>query len=142
MANGRWHTAHADVRVLYASTHPSTALLEMMVQVYGDPRRAPYDLVLLELGVTVAARRGARHIAETELSSAWTEDIASTRQLGDAWLADAQAPLLVVPCALSPVAENVLVNVAAIGDDVALEQVIDLRPKLSRVLAAIRRAPV
>jgi RES domain-containing protein len=104
-ASGRWHTRGR--RVVYLADHPASALLEVMVHLEVDAEDMPRDYQLL--GVDVPDDIPAAFMG---LPDGWSDDIATTRALGDAWLREGSSALLRVPSAIVPDARNYLLNPA------------------------------
>ena len=101
LAPGRWH--HQGIPVVYCCDHPSTALLEILVQVdlHQIPRdfqllkiRCPDNIEVFDIGIDPAA------INQTSL----------TRDRGSKLLEDNEFCLLRVPSAIMPEAANILIN--------------------------------
>jgi len=99
LAPGRWHSQGTPI--VYASDHPSTTLLEMLVHV--DLEDLPVNFQLLKIdcpddvGIQVADK-------------IYLSDDVSTREIGDIWLSQGKTCLLRVPSAVLPVASNILIN--------------------------------
>jgi RES domain-containing protein len=106
--DGRWHTAVQGKRVVYLSEHPAVALLEALVNLKGDPRFFPstYQLLKIRIGEGVSITT----VQHDQLSTDWRGDVAETRSVGDAWLAERQSALLAVPSAPSPESTNYVLN--------------------------------
>lgn len=103
--NGRWHTAARGKRIVYLSEHPALALLEVLVNLKGNPRLFPdrYQLIKVVTGDNVS-------IDELSLSSDWKENPSAARLAGDSWLAEGRTALVTVPSAVCPEAANFLFN--------------------------------
>ncbi|OYY92865.1 MAG: hypothetical protein B7Y41_13985 [Hydrogenophilales bacterium 28-61-23] len=100
---GRWH--HAGRPVVYLAEHPALALLETLVHL---EIRALEDLPDSYKLLRVEARDGI-DIAQSHPDADWRSNPASTRNMGDTWLAAAQSALLRVPSVLVP-GNNFLLN--------------------------------
>jgi RES domain-containing protein len=101
---GRWSSI--GTRVCYASTHRSLAILEYRAHI--DLAFLPSDLVIatLEVADTVA-------IAPTpSLPRNWKDYPAPARlrKIGDGFVAEGKALLMLVPSALVPQENNVMLN--------------------------------
>jgi RES domain-containing protein len=93
--------------VVYASTHRSLALLEMLVHVQKDT--VPSDLVFVEIDLP---DRLVRSAASASAPAGWDALpwSAAARDFGDRWAAERDALALVVPSIVVPAEENVLIN--------------------------------
>jgi RES domain-containing protein len=101
---GRWSSI--GTRVCYAATHRSLAILEYRVHI--DLALLPDDLVIATLEVPDEIA-----IAPTPtLPENWREypAPASLRRIGDRFIAEAQAALMLVPSVLVPQENNVMLN--------------------------------
>jgi RES domain-containing protein len=101
---GRWSSI--GTRVCYAATHRSLAILEYRVHI--DLALLPDDLVIATLEVPDEIA-----IAPTPtLPEDWKEypAPASLRRIGDRFIAEAQASLMLVPSVLVPQENNVMLN--------------------------------
>jgi RES domain-containing protein len=103
---GRWHSRGR--RVTYCSLHPATALLEWIAHLELDiaalPSTIPYTVVEAPANVSTEQTR--------ELPENWRQDVTVTRAIGDEWLSSARTSILLVPSAIVPEAQNVLLNPA------------------------------
>jgi len=102
-AAGRWHSIGRPV--VYLSEHPASCLLEVLahgLSIGEVPRSYQW------LEVDVAAGVTAEHA--DDLPDGWFEDMALSRQVGDAWFARKTSALLRVPSALAPATGNFLLN--------------------------------
>jgi RES domain-containing protein len=100
----RWSSI--GTRVCYAATHRSLAILEYRVHI--DLALLPDDLVIATLEVPDEIA-----IAPTPtLPENWKEypAPASLRRIGDRFIAEAQAALMLVPSVLVPQENNVMLN--------------------------------
>jgi RES domain-containing protein len=104
-ASGRWHTAGRPI--VYLAEHPALCLLEVLAHDVeaGDLPRG-YQWLKVE------TRRPTSIESVRELPRFWTSDLASTRMIGDRWLAQARTLLLRVPSVLAPESFNYLLNPA------------------------------
>lgn len=110
--SGRWH--HRGRRIVYASDSAALAALEVLVHV--DPATAPPDLVLTSFRVTgvgldAAAHGWSREFLDAEVPG-W-RDVpapAELRDLGSTWLQQGSSLCRVVPSALVPDGDNLLIN--------------------------------
>lgn len=92
---------------MYLADCPATALLEVLVhcELSLDELPDAFTLLRVELPEGVSWRD-----ARGDLPSNWSEDIAITRHLGDAWLKDGETLLLKVPTVIVPHNCNYLFN--------------------------------
>ena len=102
---GRWNSP--GTRLVYASRHLSLAILEILV--HTGPDTLPDGLVKLEISIPEDIRRETR--ATSDLPARWrggaTRD---TQSVGDLWTANARSAVLLLPSAVVPEEENVLIN--------------------------------
>ncbi len=103
---GRWN--HKGERMVYASTSLSLAALELFVQL--EPDCLPDDLQSVE--ATFPDRASVEELKVADLPRNWRDypAPASLQGLGSAWLRERRSLLLVVPSAVNPEEQNVLVN--------------------------------
>lgn len=103
---GRWN--HKDVPMVYCASSLSLATLEYFVHL--DPEDLPDDLVAVraELPAAVAVER----VEPKGLPRQWREypGPSALKDLGSAWVASQRTVALVVPSAITPIEDNVLVN--------------------------------
>lgn len=105
---GRWSSV--GTRVAYTSEHLSLAMIEYFVHV--DPDDAPRDLVLVTADVPDAVSRTS--LPRKALPAHWRRTPASSElaAIGDQFVRDARAAILIVPSALAPSESNWLINPA------------------------------
>jgi RES domain-containing protein len=106
--SGRWH--HRGHRILYTSSTPSLAALEVLVHV--NPGLAPAGLSLLE--IEVPDDIAIENYDPSSLIPNW-QDFPAPMELqdfGTQWLAESRTALLAVPSAIMPVSieKNYLIN--------------------------------
>ena len=106
IASARWHTQGHPI--LYLADSPAGALVEVLVHLELDPARLPRSYKLLKAEAPDDISR--REIGKAELAANWTQDLRSTRELGDEWLRSRSTALLRVPSAIVPETFNVLLN--------------------------------
>jgi RES domain-containing protein len=107
-ADGRWHTAAPDKRMVYLAEHPAVALVENLVSLDGDPSFFPDHFELLRItspDTIQASNLNAKQLARIDPQSPET-----TRAIGDAWLTSHSSALLRVPSIPSPESWNYLLN--------------------------------
>lgn len=97
----RWN--HAGDAIVYCADHPSTALLEIMVN--SDPEDLPetYQLLEIEFPDDLPSESAV-------LPEGWGEDVSLTRDRWRVFVAADRAAALNVPSVVMPRARNVLVN--------------------------------
>lgn len=119
---GRWNSE--GVPVVYASATLSLAALEYLVHV--DPTDAPGDLVAMHLRLPEDLPR--ERVDPSDLPRGWNGIAAHPAcvRRGDLWASEGRAALLLVPSAIVPEEENVLINPRHPG--AARLAVIDTRP--------------
>jgi RES domain-containing protein len=103
---GRWNSR--GVPMVYASTSLALAAIELFVHL--EPGQAPDDLVCIS--ALLPQEEPARTIHSVDLPHAWWTDngAVTTRELGDAWIADRFSLALLVPSVPIRAEWNVLVN--------------------------------
>lgn len=104
LAPGRWHNAGRPI--LYAAETPAGALLEILAHL--DFEDLPDDCQLIE--IIGPEKASLETVEEASLPDNWRDDLATTRKMGDEWLASGRSLLLRVPSALAPLTSNWLVN--------------------------------
>lgn len=106
-ASARWHTR--GHRIVYLSSSPSAALLEILVHLEIEEDHLPRFYKLLEIqtpdGVLIEKLEDW-----AKLPKGWPKKQSHTRALGDEWLERNSAALLQVPSALVPHTNNFLLN--------------------------------
>ena len=106
LAGGRWNSP--DVAAIYAGLTPEIAALEKLVHT-GDI--LPADLVLVELKLPDDPELYQRYMLN-DLPSGWDDlpSSAVTIQLGDKFLFDGVHLGLIVPSAVMPESNNIVLN--------------------------------
>jgi RES domain-containing protein len=101
-APGRWHNQGRPV--VYLSESPAAALIEILVHLEVREGRFPpcYQLLKFQVPDTVSHDR----IALAQLAPGWTEDLRTSRGLGDRWLKSGRSALLEVPSVILPETVN------------------------------------
>jgi RES domain-containing protein len=106
-ASARWHSRGR--RVVYLSSTPASALLEILVHLEIEEDRLPRSYKLLE--VQVSDDISIEKIEDrASLPKGWQKKQSVTQALGDQWLAGNSSALLQVPSALVPHTSNFLLN--------------------------------
>lgn len=108
LSTGRWHTAAAGKRIVYLAEHPALAIVESLVNLFGNQHRLPETFQLLRIEVPEETEFDS--IQERLLPQQWHENFAQTQALGDDWLQRNETALLAVPSAPSPESTNYLLN--------------------------------
>jgi len=107
-SSGRWNTTRR--LVTYCSTVPSLTALEKRVHVTDTSLLAPQAMVEYAVPDDVPVHS----ISFSDLPSEWASRETHTQRLGDAWLDQCTALILVVPSVIMPIASapdrNVLIN--------------------------------
>ncbi len=105
-AAGRWH--ERGLPIIYASAHPSTALLELLVNTSATRLKATTYRVI-EIRIPT---RDVVVLPAGELPSDWRAlpHPASTRQIGTEWITAERSVAMSVPSMVLPLARNVLIN--------------------------------
>lgn len=101
---GRWNAS--GQRVVYASEHYSTALLEKLVHT----RRLPPRQHFIEITLPAAT---SYEIATADLIPDWWKaDGDSARAFGARWVEERRSAILLVPSILARMERNILINLA------------------------------
>ncbi len=105
LAGGRWNSPGTPM--VYASTHLSLSVLEMLVHL--DVARLPADLVSFEVALPDEA---VETLDLSLLRPGWENNPfqRETREIGDRWIREGRGLALVVPSAVVPAERNVLIN--------------------------------
>ena len=119
--SGRWHAKGHPI--VYTASSAALAALEVLVHV--DPLTAPTDLRLL--AVDLPGDLSTETLDPAALPAGWNAVPAPAvlQTLGTSWLTSGRSAALIVPSAVIPVEQNVLLNprhpdvrrVRIIGDD-------------------------
>ncbi|SQF98846.1 RES domain-containing protein [Paucimonas lemoignei] len=104
---GRWHSKGRPI--VYLADWPATSLLEVLVHLEVNVEDLPdsFSLLRVELPESVSLIDGRDQLRED-----WSEDVLTTRQIGDNWLRDEASLLYRVPTAIVPANCNYLFNPA------------------------------
>ena len=107
LCGGRWNSPGR--RMVYASEHFATSVLEIMVHFRPLPATAEWMAVSCEFPESLVER-----LERADLPADWRHvpPGPSTQHLGDAWLQEARSAVLAVPSAITPVETNYLLNPA------------------------------
>jgi RES domain-containing protein len=103
---GRWSSA--GVRLAYAAEHLSLAMIEYFVHIDAD--EAPQDLVVVTADIPASVSRIA--LTAKQLPANWRRTPAppGLAAIGDGFVSDFRAAILIVPSVLAPAESNWLVN--------------------------------
>lgn len=103
--SGRWH--EIGDRVIYASEHYSTAMLEKLVLWNGEPPARQY-------WIDIAVPAGVEcEIPGEDLPEGWELlDSEAARAFGHQWYTEQQSVILVVPSVVARVERNIVINAA------------------------------
>lgn len=102
---GRWNSP--GVPMVYASSSLSLAAIELFVHL--EPNLQPADLVAL--AATLPEGEPAQRLELASLPQDWcSDDLTSSRAVGDRWIREGRSLALEVPSAALRVEWNVLVN--------------------------------
>jgi len=106
-ASARWHTR--GHRIVYLSSTPASALLEILVHLEIEEGHLPRFYKLLEIQVPDDLR--VEKLEDwAKLPKGWPKKLGITQTLGDQWLNRNSAALLQIPSALVPRTSNFLLN--------------------------------
>ena len=99
---GRWHTV--GQRVIYASAHYSTALLEARMYVVAPPSNQRF----VEIRIPAST---SYEVLDPDHLPGWDEPLShAARAFGSLWLEERRSALLIVPSVVAPIDRNVLIN--------------------------------
>jgi RES domain-containing protein len=103
---GRWSSA--GTRLAYTAEHLSLAMIEYFIHV--DAEEAPRDLVVATVEVPGEVSRAV--LAEKQLPRGWRRNPPPPELagVGDRFVRDGKAAVLIVPSALAPAESNWLIN--------------------------------
>ena len=108
-AGQRWHTRGR--RVVYCAPSPAAAILETLAHFEIDSiADLPSSYQLLSIEFPDSVRRTCVELKGLPRDWLDARQLATTREIGDRWLAEARYPGLEVPSALAPETWNVLLN--------------------------------
>jgi RES domain-containing protein len=103
---GRWSSV--GTRLSYAAEHLSLAMVEYFIHI--EPDDPPRDLVAVAAEIPDSVSRS--HITEKQLPSNWRQSPSPPElaAIGDRFVRDGRAAILIVPSALVPNESNWLIN--------------------------------
>ena len=106
-SSARWHTR--GHRIVYLSSTPASALLEILVHLEIEEGHLPRSYKLLEIQVPdgIAIEKIENWAT---LPKNWSRKQTATRALGNQWLTRSSSALLDVPSAIVPHTRNFLLN--------------------------------
>ena len=108
-AHGRWH--HKGTQITYCTSSSALAVLEILVHV--DPATAPSPLSLMYAEIPDSI--STLQIKEHELPKNWRDidpSPVALQKMGDSFINDGKAAVLIVPSVIAPNDTNVLLNPA------------------------------
>ncbi|MCU7804145.1 MAG: RES family NAD+ phosphorylase [Candidatus Thiodiazotropha sp. (ex Lucinoma borealis)] len=118
LIGGRWNTPGGPM--VYASSHLSLALLEVLVHLELEFDELPDDYVSVEIDIP-------KQLSIKTISSTLDLfDLEETRRLGDLWLSSAESAVLSVPSCVIPQELNYCINPA--HADFSLIRTMDVQP--------------
>ena len=105
LEGGRWNSA--GVRVVYASSSPSLALLETLVNIESIVPLPAYSLVSVDFETGLV-----EHLRQSSLPLNWLQypPPIETQQLGDRWVAEGRSCVLAVPSTVVTQDVNYILN--------------------------------
>jgi RES domain-containing protein len=103
---GRWSSP--GTRLAYTSEHLSLAMIEYFIHI--DPGDSPPDLVVVSADIPDSVFR--KKVVLNRLPADWRQSPAPPElaAIGDSFLADRKAAVLIVPSVLAPSESNWLIN--------------------------------
>ncbi len=105
---GRWNSPGRAA--VYAAQHVSLACLETMARLCQGALPMNHYLVRLEIPEAAWSLRRIATLESLPLGWECIPPGGVSRRIGDAWLGEGSAPILVVPSVLIPEEQNVLLN--------------------------------
>jgi RES domain-containing protein len=105
--DARWHTAARGKRIVYLAEHPALALIEVLVNLKGDPSTFPEKYQLIEIDVEDRVMEACQVFGKSDLRKS---GLAVTQAFGNDWLKSRKSALLAVPSFPSPMSTNYLLN--------------------------------
>jgi len=107
LEGGRWNSP--GVRVVYTSSSPSLALLEIIVNIESIVPLPAYSLFRLEFSESLV-----EELARESLPPNWLDypPPPETQQIGDRWVAEGRSCVLAVPSTVVPHEPNYILNPA------------------------------
>jgi RES domain-containing protein len=93
---------------VYLAEHPAVALIEVLVNLEGDPELFPDTFQLMK--AEALDRVSIEVLNQKTLPPGWRNNIATTQTMGDEWLRTRRSALLAVPSVPSPESLNYLFN--------------------------------
>lgn len=100
-ASGRWN--HKGTPIVYCSDHPSTAMLEILVNVDAEDLPDSYQLLEIELPDEI-------NLVTPKLPEDWRDKRLISRDTFETFCTDATSPVMTVPSVVMPRAFNHLIN--------------------------------
>jgi RES domain-containing protein len=105
LEGGRWNST--GVRVVYTSSSPSLALLEILVNIESTVPLPAYSLVPVEFDTSLIER-----LSHDSLPANWLDypPPIHTQRIGDLWVAEARSCVLAVPSTVVTQDVNYILN--------------------------------
>lgn len=106
-ADGRWH--HKGVQITYCSSSSALAVLELLVHVDPAVAPSPLSLHMAEIPENITILQ----IKEDALPNNWSDTDPSPvelKRIGDSFISDGKAAVLLIPSAIVPDGTNILLN--------------------------------
>tara|TARA_Y100000815_G_scaffold150594_2_gene136629 strand:+ start:126959 stop:127393 length:435 start_codon:yes stop_codon:yes gene_type:complete len=101
IASGRWN--HSGTRIVYCTDHPSTAMLEILVNIDAEDLPDSYQLLEIEIPDTLAP-------VSPDLPDGWRDDQQLSRDAFERFCEAAESPIMTAPSVVMPHAFNHLIN--------------------------------
>jgi RES domain-containing protein len=103
LVSGRWHVEGA--RVIYASRHYSTAMLEKLAHASGQmPPNQYFIEIMVPAGVSYEV------VTKDSLTDWCKPDLVAAQRFGAAWYNEQRSCILLVPSVVARMEENILIN--------------------------------
>lgn len=107
-SDGHWHTAARGKRIVYFAEHPAVALIEVLVNLEGNPELFPDTFQVIN--AEASHRVSIEVLNQKTLPLDWRNNIPATQSIGDEWLRTGRSALMAVPSVPSPESLNYLFN--------------------------------
>ncbi len=107
VADGRWH--RRGQRVVYAAASPSLTVLEVLVNLDLPLELLPDDFVLMK--INIPDEIGIKQVGVGDLPPGWdTPEGLPAREFSARWIGEEESAVMLVPSAIVPEENNVLIN--------------------------------
>lgn len=106
LGNNRWNSKGTEI--IYTAESRALALTEILVHL--NPQLIPKDFRLLE--IEIPDDLSSQRVEAMQLPSKWNLNppLVATQKIGDSFIAESAKALLVVPSAVVPGDQNILIN--------------------------------